>query len=293
MGRLIKHTLTALAMIPLAVSCYKQEPSSVQQCTLTAHIEEDALTRTSISGNDADGYDILWKEGDTFSLKPIASSSAANSRTFTLIGGAGTTTGTFSSDEDIDWEIFYGAEALYGLDIDNPVWPQYQSCTAAGEIPVFPMRAYALQKETGVAPKLVFTNLGGLLRLTLKGLGTLRAVIIEAEEPMSGKVTAESLSRNYAAIDKTEGKTDIVLTAPEGIELSTEGTPIYIAMPRNADGYSSVVIYVVVNALTRTKKLKSGVTLVIEQSKITRATIDLEDSGDVEIDNFNMEDYVW
>ena len=55
--------LAAIAAVFTMVSCSKDQPAPTEGNGITASTE-NILTKTSLSGNDTDGYKVYWSEGD-------------------------------------------------------------------------------------------------------------------------------------------------------------------------------------------------------------------------------------
>lgn len=240
----MKKIIIAMAAIAAAftmASCNKEplveqgENTALGNCTITASTENN-LTKTSLEGDDENGYEVVWSEGDTFNL-------AGN--TFTLIEGAGTTRGTFQGNVPGTNGI---KTAFYPASYDGSNWPTKQTYTE-GNITGSPMKAdvYCFKGEID-GGKVEFKNAGGILRLTLKGTAKVGSI----------KVSATGLD-------------EITLDCGSGVTLdNTNGTVFHIAMPEGE--YSGVSIAVWTTDYDDcTKKLKEGTQLKIERSKITTA----------------------
>ena len=143
--------LAAIAAVFTMVSCSKDQPVPTEGNGITASTE-NILTKTSLSGNDTDGYEVVWSEGDTFKL---------GSSTFTLIEGAGTTSGTFQGNVPgiNGWKTAY-----YPVSYDGSNWPTEQTYTE-GNITGSPMKAevYCFMGEIS-GGKVEFKNEGGIGR---------------------------------------------------------------------------------------------------------------------------------
>lgn len=241
-------------------------------------------TKTELSWNDQkEHYDVVWSEGDEFSVfKTVAITNPntlnlepkiANIGNFKLIEGAGTTSGTFEgSSTGVGLMAYYPATDVENFADIMSTWPATTQTYTAGKITNSPMIASFTiaansHKTKRPAPTTVtFTNLGGILRLTVKN-----------EENVSIKkitVCANELE-NPITLDCSNGGSGVALTA-EGVEFN-------IAMP-SADGfseesgkdvlasYSNVSIYLTdTNGKVCCKSPKAP-TLDIARSQITNAS---------------------
>lgn len=303
----MKKTIIAMAAVAAAfamASCngqsseYENNPTAGKS-VVTATIS-NSLTRTALSGNDTVGYKVVWTVGDK--LFVIDASHRDWYAEYTLDNTyAGRSSGTFSwqtgdmfypfdnSYTEPAFEKWKMYTAFYPYDMvktgtDTYFWETEQTYGATDGY--IPMVSVSECQEDGMAD-LKFNNLGGMLRLTVKGTARVSTITVQAGEPMSG-VFVDFINDDYNLVplmqDETEdGPLDarhyITLDCGEtGVPLSSEGTDFYISMPCHyandgtLDGYSDVTI-----TLTDTdgdicvKKL-TGRKLVIERSRITPAT---------------------
>lgn len=198
---------------------------------------EDGMTRATLSGNDTDGYDVVWSEGDQIKI---------GSEMFTLTEGAGTTKGVFSGNKLAD-----GTYNAYYATNDGTV-PLSQTFTT-GKIANSPMEAQVTvtNGEAGIAN---FKNIGGLLRLTIKKVkpATVRSI----------------------AVNGTLNNRDISMVIDCGdnpVELTEAGSEFYIAMTEGA--YTNFSIEINSDGDTTYKKtLSSDKSLIITRSQITNAS---------------------
>ncbi len=244
----MKNIIIAMAAIAAAftmTSCNKEnlaEPGGNVEgnCIVTASTE-NALTKTTIRGNDTDGYEVVWSEGDSFKIWD---------NTFTITGGIGTTSGTFEGrGPSIDkWYT-----ANYPASYNGSNWPVKQLYTE-GTITGSPMLAN-VECNGGeiVGGKVNFKNVGGILRLTVKG---------------TAKVTSITVC--------TDNIPNITLDCGDGVDLNnTDGTVFHIALPEGT--YSGTSIQFITSDNRHSiKKLKADKPLVITRSKITPASIKID-----------------
>ena len=241
--------MAAFAAVFSTVSCDKEtitpdsNPASGTKAIIYASTE-DGMTRTALSGNDTDGYEVVWSTGDSFTI---------GGETFTLTGEAGKTSGTFEGTvpADGDYTVYYPS-AYNGTD-----WPAAQTY-AEGNIAGSPMKAQVTVADGKTPASVEFMNEGGILRLTVKGTATVESI----------EVTAAELS------------TSITLSCGSGVALTSEGTVFHIAMPSGSESatYTGVkIILTDTEGKICTKAFKGTTGLVIERSKITKASFTASD----------------
>ncbi len=243
----MKKIIMAMAAVAAAftmASCNKEpfveqeENTALGNCIITASTENN-LTKTSLEGDDENGYEVVWSEGDTFKLR---------GETFTLIKGAGTTSGTFQGNISLQNGF---ATAFYPASYDGANWPTKQTYTK-GNITGSPMKAdvYCFKGEI-TGGKIEFKNVGGILRLSIKGSEKIKSIMV-----------------------CTDDTPNITLDCGDGVDLnSTDGTVFHIAMPIGTHSGTSI-LFTTSNNKYCIKKLKSD--LVINQSEITPATIKVD-----------------
>lgn len=260
--RKIYYLISVMAVVLGLVSCNKQEPESTgRKISIVANTESGLDTKTSLSGNDASGYQVLWSEGDEITAVD------ADERMFqlTLSEGAGKTSGVFTSSENIpdgQYRLFYGT--------DGSLLPRIQQYMGDGVISNAPMFT-SVSVIGGDVPATQFKNLCGLLRLSLKGTDTIKKIRISSDEDMSGMIYVKDDGTISFVKNKYQ---DVSLDFGEGVELSAEGTDFYIALPP-AEYHGVRIEFVPAEGETITKTLKAGKTLNIARALITPVSISL------------------
>lgn len=255
-GSAMKKITIAFAAIAASfsiVSCNKEQPIVPEDSTNGPDMiiaSTEPATRTALSGNDTDGYNVVWSEGDTFTL---------DGNTFTLSEGATTTKGKFTGTIPSDGSY----TAYYPATYNGTVWPVSQTYQAGMGISFAPMTA-SVTVSGGIASPAVFENVGGILRITARN---------------DKNVTVKSITVNA---DELAGP--ITLDCGDGVELTSNGTDFYVAMPGGRDyiEYNGISIkFTATDKKVCIKTLVSGKTLKIERSKITTASFATEFSETV------------
>ena len=242
-------TLAAMAAAFSMVSCNKEIATpegnpAIGAKTVISDSTEDGMTKTALEGNDSEGYAVVWSAGDSFTI---------GGETFTLIGEAGKTSGTFEGTvpADGDYTVYYPS-TYNGTD-----WPAAQTY-AKGNIAGSPMKAQVTVADGKTPASVEFMNEGGILRLTVKGIATVESIEVTAAEP----------------------STSITLSCGSGVALTSEGTVFHIAMPSGSESatYTGVkIILTDTEGKKCTKAFKGTTGLVIERSMITKASFTASD----------------
>lgn len=256
----------AAAVLTLGLaSCAKEadqehpiNTEGARQISVWAQIDDEATTKTALSGNDAEGYQVLWSEGDEITVADGLNS------TFTLVEGAGTSRGRFvgtSEAGDGTYDVFYAASVATNYKTLRST-SQYNGDK---DITSAPMVA-TITISNGEATITDFKNLCGLLRLTLKGSGTVKGIKIYASQALYGNFDIDS--DGSAVITSSPYNDYITQTCENGVSLSSTGTDFYISLPPN--DYTGVKIDVSDFAgHTCTKTLKAEKSLNIARAQIT------------------------
>lgn len=247
-----------------------QSASGQTTMTIIASTESSNATRTALSGNDTDGYDVVWSEGDEITV------GGYGGNLFGLYEGAGKTSATFflkgnNNLTDGEYDSFY---RMYTTTL-----PTKQTYYPDNTIKSSPMHA-KVTISGGKPEPAQFHNLCGLLRLKIKEKEVkdyieVSQIGISSSQAMAGKFDIV----DYAAVMKNEDVFNYITldctNNGNNVPLTTDGVDFYIALP--AGTYTNVVIDVTdKNGSVCTKRLASGKSLTIERSKITPATFTVE-----------------
>ena len=224
-------------------------PETSKQITVYATTEQPSATRTSLNvaeGNATVGYEVLWSADDQIRIV-----SATTHADFTLkTESANKSTGKFEGSLTFnDNEVYsaYYPTTYYDNENSKTIWPASQTYVA-NNIPLgVPMKATFTY--SGEEPSISFKNVGGILRLNLKG---------------EAKVTSITISAT--------GLDAITLSCGTGVQLDADmATPFYIAVPGADDpgtAYSGLKIVITDDAgKTCTKMANASIT--VQRSMIT------------------------
>ena len=257
----IAAAVLTLGLTSCAKEAAQEHPINTEgarQISVWAQIDDEATTKTALSGNDAEGYTVLWSEGDEITVADGLNS------TFTLVEGAGTSRGRFvgtSEAGDGTYDVFYAASVATNYK-KLPGTSRYNGDKVISSAPM----AATITISNGVATITDFKNLCGLLRLTLKGSGTVKEIKIYASQALYGNF--DILPDGSAVITSSPYNDYITQTCENGVSLSRTGTDFYISLPPN--DYTGVKIDVSDFAgHTFTKTLKAEKSLNIARAQIT------------------------
>ncbi len=269
----MKKIIITLAANPAAftfASCEKDNTIQEEnngKTVLYASTADAALTKAELSGNDTDGYQVLWEAGDE-----VLVVDGGWPKKYTLTAGAGTTEATFDSDASLIGDATCDAYYPYGYAVSayDPItqkdtylkeWTWNQTYSA-GTVKGLPMTAQFTTDMSGNASTLKFKNEGGILRLKVKN-----------EEGASLKsITISSGDELTSAVERTNKK--IVLDCgTSGVALSSTGTEFLISMPAGEYSVSKFqILFTTTDGKTKTMKMASK-PMVITRSQITVATL--------------------
>ena len=212
-----------------------------------ATTEQASATRTTLNGDDTNGYQVFWSANDEITI---------GGKVFKLIDGKGTSTGGFELKEGEENPVG-GTDviAYYPKDYDGTNWPTTQTYVENNIPQGVPMKATGISIMYGERPmvsQISFKNVGGILRLNLKGTAKVASIKISATE-LTNPITLNC------------GSTGVQLDA-------STATPFHIAVPGEDKGtaYSGLKIEITDDAgAVCTKTLKSDKAITVQRSKIT------------------------
>lgn len=213
-----KNLFVLLAAALMVVTGCKKDDNTAgndngAKMTFTATIDNGG-SKTTI-----EGVDMNWTKGDVISI---------NGKDFTA-DEAGPST-TFTGDEvgkkDGKYMAYYLVTMGEGGSLSLPAFQTYAGANLAG---VNPMYAESTTTE------FLFHNICALIKLDLKGTGSVKTITASANQPLKG--TFEILTNQdgyYAhATSTAEADKSVVLNCGDGVALNgTNATTFYIALPQ-------------------------------------------------------------
>ena len=170
--------LAAAALGQQSCKDLREEAEKPWQATITASIESDAETRTSLSSSWNGVSSVFWSEGDQIAVYIDGST---NYRPFTLSKGAGTKNAFFTGDG-----VGSSYVALYPLSMNpslsgknlNVTFPYEQAYIPDSFVPgAFPMAAVSGSSD------IHFRNVCSVLRLSLTGHNRVTRIVFRSKDP--------------------------------------------------------------------------------------------------------------
>lgn len=272
--------LTACAALMLA-ACQGDAPENRVRIVAHASIMQPSsgngslhAPATHLDGNDANGYKVVWSEGDMFALH-----TEQGIIYLYLQNGDGEQDGTFEADattnlsSESGYAAYYPARFSPGPDYSNWLTEQFYSpggCTSA------PMAAdvESCSVSDGVVDiSLQFRNLGGLLRISTSQKEEDRNKCFTAKEIVFRSKNEQGSDVNVALRVKGVLASDAVSIPLEGsyTESSFTISPTdyaYIALPEG--NYTNVSLqFTRPDGRSVTKNLNANKVLVIKTDEIT------------------------
>lgn len=270
--KILAAALTALAL----AACDPTEPDSPsideETFTVAAQTECFTHTRAGIMANST-RYDVVWERGDRiFAYLPkIEGGSPYTVGNFAIKDGFRTTSATLDVTDPIDPGALIWAPASLGSSPDALCWPEVQTysdeCGASG----IPMCCTNVDTKAN-SQRLQFANLGGLLRLNLKGSSEFKLTGIEltSKVPMAGAFSIEG----GAAILSDGAKCAVRLDVPS-VSLDPGGMQFFISL---APGFYDVVEVKFTFADHDPIARNLSKSLLIKRAEITTETITMPDA---------------
>ena len=267
----------------LFVSCAQEDkvetkPKTEKSPELVFTATTEPATKIALE-KEGDTYNVLWRSGDKIAVRnyingtpPVGFYTTTSNTThaeFTYDSGAELTGGPYYA--------FYPAE--YWSE-QNAAYPMVQNYTP-GVINA-PMFAYSSTTS------LQFKNIGALIRINLKtpleGKKVKKIYLYSTAQSFSGTITnIASLNNNpTATVDQNSPAQHPVILecGNEGVEIGSDPTPFYFAVPANT--YNELTICVItVDGIKQTYTLKSDKSIVVERNSIADITLTFDKNPEI------------
>ena len=207
-GKTARYILAALAGAALLLGCTRTEPETVGAASLTARIAEEVpATRTSY-----DGYEgkFLWDEGDEIAVHIADGTAAGRYETFKVLPNdpaetASVPISTTSSMSRNGYAVYpasaavaasYGSPTLkVSLPAEYDISDIVSGASSIKTSDFSPCPMVAINDPTAAPDELDFYHVGGLLRITLKGVkATTQKVRVAFDEYATGTFTVATPS---------------------------------------------------------------------------------------------------
>ncbi|MBR5018530.1 MAG: hypothetical protein IKX53_02710 [Bacteroidales bacterium] len=271
MKRTFFRALGAVLLFAVCIACEDRLEPVTQPDASAKHFmatTESPSTKTALSGNDTDGYEVNWQSGDQITVVDGAATPNVGIYTTTSTTPKGEFSFANSGAEatTAPYQAYYPATLYNAGTLTLPATQTY----VPGNIGGSPMYA------TSENENLSFKNLCGIIRLnvstTMSGK-KIRKIILTATQGMSGAITnaATLASDNYKAT--VSGTTGVTLDCGQsGVAIGNDAVPFHFAVPANA--YTGLKITVITtDGIFQTRTLKSDKSIVVERSSIADVTV--------------------
>lgn len=247
-----KMTCMGLAVLMLgflSTACFDQlTPVAINQVednkgdlhSFTATIESDA-TKTTLNG-----LSIVWSTGDKIK---VYNADNPSGKIYVLSSSAGSSTGTFTAES----EAISGSGpyyAIYPAEIANGSLPSITADVPGTQTYVegsFGAGANIAAAADNNLDNLQFHNLGGILKLTIKGSKTIKAINLytRGTDVFQGRVSVSDPLNPilvYPAFNGTNGT--VSLDCGSGVSLTDAGKDFYFVLPTGTmlDGFQAEII---------------------------------------------------
>ncbi len=184
-------------------------------------------SRTQLGEKAGEVYPLYWSAGDQISINGVASAALTE---------GGNAAATFV----LDGLLNYPYSVVYPASTENKVTFLAEQTYTPGTFcaGAAPMYGYAADANSAIQ----LQHLVGVLRLEVSGEATLANIVLEAESgDLAGTYTVDCATGALTAVEGATSKS-VTLSFGEGLTLSAEATPIYIALPAGSYGIVSANI---------------------------------------------------
>lgn len=234
-----KWLFIALGIAALGFTACQQLEQVEAPVRLTALMEGEARTKTSLSPAEGGGYEVLWSASDKIGVYVDDGSTPV---TFNLTEGAGSAQATFTGKEvGNQYLAVYPTSAFTSrsgntFQINLPLEQTYvQGNLADG---AYPMVA------VGQSTVLPFKNLCSIIRLSLTGTQTVSRIVFRSNNPsikVSGKASVDVSSPDAPVLTMASNACDSLVLNTGSVKLNqTTPTDFYLVVPAQTygDGFS-------------------------------------------------------
>ena len=228
MKNLTKIFLAVAALVAVSCTTDVTEDLGVAvggQTTLTFSLEE---SRTQL-GEKADGlYPLYWSAEDQLSVNGVASAALAAEE-----AGKASAQFTFEGALNYPYSVVYPASNANEVTfLASQNYTEGTFCAGAA-----PMYGYA---ESAVSA-IQMHNLAGVLRFAISGEATLSSIVVSAEGAnLAGTFAVDCATGALTAVATSNS---VTLSFGEGLALSSEATPLYVAVPAGSYGNVDVTVH--------------------------------------------------
>ncbi len=239
MTKEMKKLIYILSAVLLVAACTEKMAPEGAVTTICASLEQ-VVTKSAL-----DGMAVVWSEGDQIK---VYNATTPEGKIYTLTSGAGTSFGTFSTDDPVTgagpYEAVYPADAVTGASGGRTViLPSTQNYVAGS----FGSGANIALAQGSDPANLPFRNAGGILRLTVRGEATIQSIEVlpRVSEALCGGFRLATNPLSLQAPDVAFDLYDPVTLdcGTSGVALTSKGVDFHIFLPAPtlSDGFKAVI----------------------------------------------------
>ena len=226
-----------------APSCQTIEEQETSRLILTAIMDGEPISRTSLSAPNNGKSGVLWSEGDEIG---VYLDDAIKHSSFTLISGAGTKQASFSGEG-------FGSSFL-------AVYPAGLASSRSGSTLHITLPAQQTYREESFAeganpmvalsdtPVLPFKNLCSIIKIPIIGEQTVSHIVLRTNDPevkLTGSASVDASDANNPVVSMSEGACDSLILNTDGVQLDpVTPTVFFLVVPAQSyTGGFTVRIY--------------------------------------------------
>ena len=266
--KLFKLLIVSAIATMVAMSC-GVDTDGVQRPNGATHritASTETHSRTSLDGS----YNVVWSEGDHLVVTAATADQQNGSATlYSLVEGAGTTTGVFEGGFNTAFDIYsafypydyyagfnYSGIILFLLPVENAIFIERNIANNANPMYGVGSTDKGLQLQ----------NLCGILELPIKGEGTLSAITLESDKSVAGYFAVLNGETDLYRVENYPQSNIVSGYIEPAIALSSTPRSVYILLPPNI--YNSLTI-TTIDSNGKSTTLTSSNPITIERSGIT------------------------
>ncbi len=224
------YRLLTCVILPVILSCIQEDfRDGYHEVDLTARMEMEPETRTTLSGLDGGKYYPLWSKGDKIAVYVDGN---AEYESFFLTSGEGTVAATFSGNKKGgSYVALYPDEiaATMSKNTVSLVLPNTQEYSENS----FGQGSFPMIANGGSDGNLKFMNLCSVLKISMTGKGTIRSITVKSNNKsvyLSGPATVRTDYSDVPELVMSDNGLNSIKLECGGVELSKTSC-FYMVVP--------------------------------------------------------------